>query len=108
MSQERQKHFSFVQAKYSLGVTHLCRGCEAADYLLEVLKTFDGSTLCAKHILERGSGVCPLSLPPQEFRGCISEGESAGYPHLTQLCLLSDEYYSAQTTSSGLPDLHKE
>jgi len=63
VSQERQKHFSFVQAKYSLGVTHLCRGCKAADYLLKVLKTFDGSTLCAKHVLVRGSGGMP-PLPP--------------------------------------------
>jgi len=33
-----QKHFSSGQAKYSGGVMHLCRGCEAADYLHKVLK----------------------------------------------------------------------
>ena len=60
MSQEWQKHSSFVQAKYSSGVKHLGRGCKAADYLLKVLKTLMVySMLCVKNVLVRGSGGMP-------------------------------------------------
>ena len=45
-----QKHFSFGQAKYSAGVMHLCRGCEAGDCLHEVLKD-----LMVVHVLEARS-----------------------------------------------------
>ena len=64
MSQERQKHFSFVQAKYSSEVARLCRGRKAADYLLKVLKTLIVySMLCVKHVLVRGSGGMPPPPP---------------------------------------------
>ena len=75
VSQGWQKHFSFVQAKYSAGVMHLCSAYEAADYLLEALKTFDGSIWCVRYALVRGSGrMHPLSPSPGknlEPRGCI-------------------------------------
>jgi len=41
-----------------------------------------------------------------EFR--FPEIASDGYPHLSQAQIISDEYYSSQTMSSGPPDLHKE
>ena len=107
MSQGWQKHFSFVQAKYSAGVIHLCSAYEAADYVLEALKTFDGSIWCVRYALVRGSGRSTLSPPPQEKIWNLG-GASAGYLYLRQLCLLSDEYYNSETMSSGPPDLHKE
>jgi len=65
VSQEWQKHSSFVQAKYSLGVKHLYRGCKAADYLLKVLKMLMVySMLGVKNVLVRESGGVPLSPPP--------------------------------------------
>ena len=45
-SQGWQKHFSFGQAKYSAGIMHLCRGCEAVDYLCKALTTFDVILVC--------------------------------------------------------------
>ena len=53
MSHGWQEQFSFVQAKHSSGITHLCEGCKAADYPLKVLKTFDGSMRYVKHALVR-------------------------------------------------------
>jgi len=89
---------------------HSCSACEAADYRLEVLKTFDGSMLCVKYTLVRGSGgMHPLPPPPSPGKKKLKlRGASAGYLHLSQLCLLSDEYYNLETMSSGPPDLHKE
>jgi len=46
VSQGRRKHFSFVWAKYSVGVIHLHGDSEAAD----------DSTVYAKHALVRGLG----------------------------------------------------
>ena len=45
MSQGWQKHFSFDQTKYSAGIMHLCRSCEAADYPYKALNNFDGIML---------------------------------------------------------------
>jgi len=44
VSQGWQKHFSFVQAKYSAGAMHLCRGCERADYPLKILMVVSYAT----------------------------------------------------------------
>ena len=53
MLQGWPKHFSVGQAKYSAVIMHVAmHGCEAADYLLEVLKTSDGSTR-SRHALVR-------------------------------------------------------
>jgi len=43
VSQGWQKHLSFGQAKYSLGVMQLRRHCKTADYLHKAVKNFDGS-----------------------------------------------------------------
>ena len=108
MSHGWQEQFSFVQAKHSSGITHLCEGCKAADYPLKVLKTFDGSMRYVKHALVRGSGGMPPPHPRENLKIRIFEGASAGYPHLSRLRLLSDEYYNSKSMSSGPPDLHKE
>jgi len=53
--------YSFGQAKYSAGIMHSYRGCEAADYSRKAL----------------------MSIPPLEFG--FSERTSAGYPHSVQV-----------------------
>jgi len=45
VSQGWQKHFCFGQAKYSAGIMHLCRYCEAADFPYKALNNFDGIML---------------------------------------------------------------
>ena len=59
---------SFGQAKYCACVMHLCGGCEAAAYLRKALKSFDGSTLHAKHTLEGRSGYAPPSRKLRSLR----------------------------------------
>ena len=88
---------SLGQAKYSAGVMHSCGGCKAAYYLHKLLKTFDGS----------GLGVSP---PRKfwEFRAHLLAIYVAVSQGTNQKYLLSDEYYSLETKSSGPLDLHKE
>jgi len=60
---------------------HLCGGYKAADYPLKPLKEFDGSMLCVKHILVRGTGGTPFPIPQEILEFRISVSASAGYPH---------------------------